>query len=212
MRNPEKHVFGHVVLAVRRRANLFRMRREFRHLDNSRRNDVLTQLLGQSASRLGAIVAAVVALFCFGNAVAEASTAISGGGIPASGTDAITLSPVSTRAADGNTFIDFTYVESWQGTFDGTRVGSGSLVIHPDGSVNAQVSGIFTGTIAGRSGTAVMRFTVTGTFASATAIGSVTDGTGGLAGVHAVVTDAGSATSPTSFAATYSGEVHFSSP
>lgn len=173
---------------------------------------MLAQLLGQSALRLGAIVAAVVALFCFGNAVAEASTSISGGGIPASGTDAITLSPVSTRAADGNTFIDFTYVESWQGTFDGTRVGSGSLVIHPDGSVNAQGSGIFTGMIAGRSGTAVIHASVTGSLGSPTAIFTVTDGTGGLAGVHAVGTDAGSATSPTSFAATYSGEVHFSSP
>ena len=173
---------------------------------------MLAQPLRQSVSRLGAIAAAVVALFCFGTAVAEASTPISGGRIPASGTDAITLSPVSARTADGNTLIDFTYVESWQGTFDGTRVGSGSLVVHPDGSVNAQASGIFTGTIAGRSGTAVMRSSVTGTFALATAIITVTDGTGGLAGVHAVGTDAGSATGPTSFAATYSGEVHFSSP
>ncbi len=88
--------------------------------------------------------------------------------VPASGTEATTLSPVSTRAADGNTFIGFTLAESWQGTFAGTRVGSGSVVIHPDGSIDAQSSGIFTGTIAGSSGTAVMRFHVSGTFAAAT--------------------------------------------
>ena len=167
-----------------------------------------TQILGRSAPRLGAIIAAVVASLWFGTAVAEASTPI----IPAAGTDEITLSPVSTRAADGNTFIDFTYVESWQGTLVGTRVGSASLVIHPDGSFNTQISGIFTGTIAGRSGTAVMTATAKGTFASARAIFVVTHGTGGLAGVHVEGTDAGSATGPTSFAAIYSGKVHFSSP
>jgi|SRR5919109_65501 hypothetical protein len=132
--------------------------------------------------------------------------------IQASGIDAITLSPVSTRLADGNTFIDFTYVESWQGTIEGTRVGTGSVVIHPDGSVNAQVSGVFTGTIAGRSGTAAIRFSVSGTFASAVGIFTVTDGTGGLAGVHGQGTDAGAATGPTTFGATYSAKVHFSAP
>src|SRR5260370_28424368 len=82
--------------------------------------------------------------------------------VPASGTEATTLSPVSTRAADGNTFIGFTLAESWQGTFAGTRVGSGSVVIHPDGSIDAQSSGIFTCTIAGRSGTAGVHFPVSG--------------------------------------------------
>jgi len=132
--------------------------------------------------------------------------------VPASGTEATTLSPVSTRAADGNTFIGFTLAESWQGTFAGTRVGSGSVVIHPDGSIDAQSSGIFTGTIAGRSGTAVMRFHVSGAFAVATVIFTVTDGTGGLAGVHAEGTEAVSATGPLSVAGTYSAVVHFSAP
>ena len=167
-----------------------------------------THILGRFAPRLGAVVAAVVALFWFGTAVAEASTPI----IPAAGTDEITLSPVSARTADGNTFVDFTYVESWQGTLNGTRVGSGTFVLHPDGSFNTQISGIFRGTIAGRSGTAVMSATAKGTFASARAIFVVTRGTGGLAGVHVVGTDTGSATGPTSFAAIYSGKVHFSSP
>src|SRR5260370_24908089 len=97
--------------------------------------------------------------------------------VPASGTEATTLSPVSTRAADGNTFIGFTLAESWQGTFAGPRVGSGSVVIHPDGSIDAQSSGIFTGTIAGRSGTAVVRFPLSGGFFVATVIFTVTDWT-----------------------------------
>src|SRR5260370_13784687 len=84
--------------------------------------------------------------------------------VPASGTEATTLSPVSTRAADGNTFIGFTLAESWQGTFAGTPVGAGSAGIHPDGAIDAQSSGIFTGTIAGRSGTAVVRVPISGTF------------------------------------------------
>lgn len=132
--------------------------------------------------------------------------------IPAGGTETTTLSPVSTRTADGNTVIGFTLVEIWQGTFGGTRVGSGSLVIHADGSINAESSGILTGTIAGRSGTALLRFHVSGTFAAATATFTVTDGTGGLAGVHAEGTEAISATGPLSVAATYSGVVHFSAP
>ena len=132
--------------------------------------------------------------------------------VPASGTETTTLSPVSTRTADGNTFVSFTLVENWQGTFSGTRVGSGSVVIHADGSIDAQSSGIITGTIAGRSGTALMRFHVLGTFAAATAIFTVTDGTGGLAGVHTEGTEAVSATGPWSVFATYSAVVHFSTP
>jgi len=132
--------------------------------------------------------------------------------VPASGSSANVLTPVSIRVADDNTFIDYTYVERWQGTIDGTRVGSGSLVIHPDGSVNAQASGVFTGTIAGRSGTALLRISVSGTLVSAAGNFSMTDGTGGLAGVHAEGTDAAFPTGPTSFGATYSAVVHFSAP
>src|SRR5260370_41198335 len=116
--------------------------------------------------------------------------------VPASGTEATTLSPVSTRAADGNTFIGFTLAESWQGTFAGTRGGSGSVVVHPDGSIDAQSSGIFTGTIAGRSGTAVIRFHLSGGFSGATGSFPLTDGTCGLAGGPSRGTGAGASTRP----------------
>jgi len=115
----------------------------------------------------------------------------------ASGTFTISFSPISGRTADGNTFIDYTFSEHMVGAFDGTRVGAGSLVIHPDGSLNTENSGIFTGSIAGASGTAVMRYRGSGTFASAAGSFTVGSGTGGLAEVHAVGVDSGSATGPT---------------
>jgi hypothetical protein len=116
------------------------------------------------------------------------------------------------RTADGNTFIDYTFTESFLGIVDGTRVGSGELVIHADGSFNTINSGTFTGTIAGRSGTAEMSFRISGTFASAGGSYTVTGGTGGLAGVHAEGKNSGSATGPTTFAGTYSLKVTFSDP
>ena len=129
----------------------------------------------------------------------------------ANGTFTVSFSPVSVRTADGNTFIDYTFSEDMVGAFAGTRTGMGSVVIHPDGSINTANAGIFTGTIAGASGTVVMRYKGSGTFASTAGRFSVTNGTGGLAGVHAKGSDSGSATGPTSFAGTYSFKVHFGS-
>ena len=130
----------------------------------------------------------------------------------ANGTFTFSFSSVSIRTADGNTFVDYTFTETTLGIFDGTRVGSGSAVIHSDGSFNTINSGTFTGTIAGRSGTAEMSFRGSGTFASAGGSYTVTGGTGGLAGVHAEGKDSGSATGPTTFAGTYSVKVNFSAP
>ena len=129
-----------------------------------------------------------------------------------SGTFTISFSPSPERTADGNTFIDYTFTESSLGIVDGTRFGSGELVIHADGSFNTSNTGIFTGTIAGRSGTAEMDFRGSGTFASAGGSYTVTHGMGGLAGVHAEGTDSGSATGPTTFAGTTSFKVNLSAP
>ena len=128
------------------------------------------------------------------------------------GTFTISFTPVPERTADGNTFIDYTFTETTLGIFDGTRVGSGELVIHADGSLNTINSGTFTGTIAGRSGTAEMSFRGSGTFASAGGSYTVTGGTGGLAGVHAEGKDSGSATGPTTFAGAYSVKVNVTGP
>lgn len=128
----------------------------------------------------------------------------------ANGTYTVSFSPISVRTNGGSTFIEYTFSEHMLGAFDGTRTGSGSLVIHPDGSLDTENSGIFVGTFAGSSGTVVMRYRGSGTFAHAAGRFNVVHGTGGLAGIHAKGTDSGSATGPTSLAGTYSFEVHFS--
>lgn len=128
------------------------------------------------------------------------------------GTFTISFSPVLERTSDGNTFLDYTFIENSVGIVDGTRVGSGELVIHADGSFNTANTGVFTGTIAGRSGTAQMDFWGSGTFALAGGSYTVTHGMGGLAGVHAEGKDSGSATGPTTFAGINSFKVNFSAP
>jgi hypothetical protein len=108
--------------------------------------------------------------------------------------------------------IDYTFVENTVGIVDGTRIGSGELVIHADGSLNTANSGTFTGSIAGKAGTAEMSFWGSGTFASAGGNYTVAHGTDGLAGVHAEGKDSGSATGPTTFAGTYWFKANFSAP
>ncbi len=152
-----------------------------------------------------AILTASVACVCLGGTSAEAATPVSG-----SGTFTISFAPVVERTADGNTFIDYTFVENDAGIVDGTRIGSGELVIHADGSFNTQNTGIFTGSMAGVSGTAEMDFWGSGTFALAGGNFTVTHGTNGLAGVHAQGSDSGSATGPTSFVGTNEFKVDFS--
>jgi hypothetical protein len=158
-------------------------------------------------NRTIAILTASVACVCLGGTSAEAATPVSG-----SGTFTISFAPVVERTADGNTFIDYTFVENDAGIVDGTRIGSGELVIHADGSFNTENSGIFTGSMAGKSGTAEGTYRGSGTFASAGGNLSVTQGTDGLAGVHAEGMDSGSAIGPTTFAGTISFKVNFSAP
>lgn len=132
--------------------------------------------------------------------------------VTGNGTVTISFSPALERTADGNTFLDYTFTENSVGIVDGTRIGTGEVVIHADGSFNTENAGVFNGTIAGRSGTAEMDFRGSGTFASAGGNYTVTHGTAGLAGVHAEGMDSASATGPTSFAGTNSFKVNFSAP
>ena len=157
--------------------------------------------------RIIAIVTTCVASLSFGGIVAQASAPVSG-----SGTFTISFVPVVERTADGNTMLDYTFVESTVGIVDGTRIGSGELVIHADGSFNTANSGIFSGSIAGKSGTAEGSYRGSGTFASAGGNLTVTHGTDGLAGVHAEGKDSGSATGSTTLAGTISFKVNFSAP
>ena len=63
-----------------------------------------------------------------------------------------TFSP-SIRLVGGNTIIDYTLTALWMGTFSGTSVAHGTLIIHADGSTDNHGSDTFTGTVNGVSGT-----------------------------------------------------------
>jgi hypothetical protein len=149
-------------------------------------------------------------VFASALAVVSAPAAYAAAPTPASGSFAATISPVGTRSADGNSVISFTFVETFQGTLTGTRVGSGLLLIHPGGTINVRVSGLFTGSIGGASGSAIFSDSASGTFSAFASNFVVTDGTDGLAGVHVEGTGAGAATGPATFAGTYSGQVTLS--
>lgn len=129
---------------------------------------------------------------------------------PISGSWTLTLTPQSVTSSGGNSFIVFTFAETISGSFSGTRTGEGRFTIHPDGTVNAHEEGTtFAGTYAGRTGTAAVAVEASGTFASLTGSVLLSDGSAGLTGIHAVVSIAGTATSSTSFAGTYEGQVQF---
>ncbi len=127
---------------------------------------------------------------------------------PAAGAWAITITSESVSTADGNTIIAFTFDETITGTVAGTRVGSGRLVIHPDGTVNAHDQGSFIGTVVGMTGSATTTAEASGTISALTGHVVVGDGRDGLAGVHGDFFIFGSASGPSSFAGTYTGQVH----
>jgi hypothetical protein len=108
---------------------------------------------------------------------AHASTLSSG-----SGSFTTTGEVISVRHAGGNTIVTATEVQTITGVLDGTRRAEGTEIFRPDGTFTAHDSGIFTGTIDGRTGS----LTISGASSGAGNTGSgqlVGDrGTGGLAG------------------------------
>jgi len=108
------------------------------------------------------------------------------------------------RVADGNTFIIATQPFTVVGTLTGTEVLTFHEVIHPDGTVNIQSFGVFTGTVNGIPGTVLSRNVSTGDNNSQEGHFTLFDGTDDLATLHAegTFTFVGSA-------GTYSGSFHF---
>jgi hypothetical protein len=132
---------------------------------------------------------------------------------PASGTSDVTFAITGSRSADssGNTILQFSAVAKLSGTLSGTRIASGRLIVHPDGTLNAVDSGVFTGTVHGSSpGTLVMNEEASGTFAGLTGRYDAGMGTGGLSGVHSQGGISGAAVGPTELIGTYLGMVEFS--
>lgn len=150
-----------------------------------------------------------IAVASVGSTIGTAYAAVP---IPSSGTNVITFAFTGSRSADssGNIILQFSFVENSTGTLSGTRVGTGTLVLHPDGTINVESSGVFTGTVNGSApGTLVERSGASGTFASVTGTYSGTMGTGGLSGVLSEGTFSGAAVSPVEAITTYSGIVVF---
>jgi hypothetical protein len=82
-----------------------------------------------------------------------------------------------------NTIITLSITACFHGTFEGTWVGTERDVIHPNGTVTGQGSGVFSGTVNGRSGTCVFSYQVNIGVANPTHW-VVDQGTGDLAGLH----------------------------
>ncbi len=103
--------------------------------------------------------------------------------IPASGSTTDCEHIISVRTVGPSTIITSSITTCFHGTFEGTWVGTERDVIHPNGTVTGQASGVFSGTVNGRSGTCVFSLEV-----SITRNGDVThwvvdQGTGDLAGL-----------------------------
>jgi hypothetical protein len=75
------------------------------------------------------------------------------------GSGTITPVSISSRSADGNTFLDISFVGTMTGTFTGTFTETATEVIHPDGTATAHGFGTFTGQ-AGSCGTGSFGFQV----------------------------------------------------
>jgi hypothetical protein len=150
------------------------------------------------------IILAMLALYIGASGATEAFAAPT----PANGTFDNTVTYTGARSADGNTILPFTFVERIEGTFTGTRVGTGTLILHPDGTLNVHNSGVFTGTVAGSApGTLILRAEASGTLSAVTGHFDGTIGTGGLSGITAHGSVAGAAVSQIEFVGTYSGQV-----
>ncbi len=88
---------------------------------------------------------------------------------------------ISVQSRGPNTIITLSETGCLHGTFEGTVVGTERDVIHPNGTVTIQASGVFSGTVNGRSGTCVISAVVN---VDVTNHWVVDQGTGDLAGLH----------------------------
>jgi hypothetical protein len=131
--------------------------------------------------------------------------------IPTSATGSFTARVTITgiSQADGNTIITAIETQSLSGFLTGTRIANGVEIIHADGTFNAHDTGTFTGTVNGRTGTAVITGSSTGAGVSGSGQFVVELGTAGLSGLHAQGTFQPTITGPTTVTGTYSLQYHF---
>jgi hypothetical protein len=91
---------------------------------------------------------------------------------------------ISVQSSGPNTIITTSGTGCFHGTFEGTSVGTERDVIHPNGTLTGQASGVFSGTVNGRSGTCVLSLVVSITPNGDVVHWVVDQGTGDLAGLH----------------------------
>src|SRR5437899_828256 len=103
--------------------------------------------------------------------------------IPASGSTTDCEHVISVRTAGRNTIITLEITVCFHGTFEGTWVGTERDRFHADGTGTIQGSGVFSGTVNGRSGTMVFSYEVSVTRNGDVTHWVVNQGTGDLAGL-----------------------------
>ena len=104
--------------------------------------------------------------------------------IPATGYSIDCEHVISVQTVGPNTIITLSETGCFHGTFVGTWVGTERDVIHPNGTVTIQASGVFSGRVNGRSGTCVISSAVSLTLNGDVTHWVVDQGTGDLAGLH----------------------------
>ena len=124
------------------------------------------------------------------------------------GTFTASFTVLTMSLSGGNTIITVTETATLSGFFTGTRIAQGSEIIHPDGTLNAHDTGIFTGTVNGVPGTLVIDGESSGIGITGAGSFTVGQGTEGLAGVHAQGPFQFTATGATTTAGIYSVQLH----
>ena len=166
--------------------------------------------LKQQARRTFSALVAIGALFTLPKAQADQPAAAHG-----YSNDCETL--ISLRQVGPNTIIVLSITATFTGTFDGTWVGTERDVTHADRSVTLQGSGVFTGSVSGRSGTMIFSYQVSVSPNGREVTHWVVDqGTGDLAGIHGQgTTPSDQETGPTgdcawdTFVLEYTGQIRF---
>jgi hypothetical protein len=134
------------------------------------------QNIKQQLRRAFFALAIVGALFTLPNAEA-------GPPVPATFNSTDCEHVISQQLAGPNTIIALSITTCFHGTFEGTWVGTERDVIHADGSGTGQGSGVFSGTVNGRSGTMVFSYQVNVSPNGLVTRWVVDQGTGDLAGL-----------------------------
>ena len=114
----------------------------------------------------------------------------------------------SFRAAGGNVVIEVVATVEYSGTFTGTSVVRGTIVVHADGSANFRDVEVFTGTVNGVPGTVTFRLTGSNdSDLDVRATSTIVEATGELAGLQGVLRLRGAVHLPEGPYGSYSGQI-----